>query len=77
MAVWTVFYSPTSWLVLAIAGIIAYWFIDRRKYPPGPFSLPIVGTWAIFNDQGDDYIKVLTDMRKKYGPVYTVYLGAR
>ena len=46
----------------------------QRNLPPGPFSLPIVGTlpWI-----GTDFREPFEELKKKYGDVFTVYLGSK
>ena len=48
----------------------------RRHYnlPPGPFSLPIVGTLPFL---GTDIREPLRRLSEKYGDIFTVYFGSR
>ncbi|XP_075463190.1 cytochrome P450 2G1-like isoform X2 [Ascaphus truei] len=47
----------------------------RRKLPPGPFPLPILGNFLQFQSEG--LIPYFLKMSEKYGPVFTVYMGSR
>ncbi|XP_069602811.1 cytochrome P450 2C23-like isoform X2 [Ranitomeya imitator] len=57
--------------------ILFYWKYawERRKMPPGPFPLPIVGNFLKI--QRDGLYPSLTKMARTYGPIYTVYYGTR
>ncbi|CAH2314056.1 cytochrome P450 2F3-like [Pelobates cultripes] len=48
---------------------------QRGNLPPGPIPLPFIGNMHQVNM--NDLIKSLVDLSKKYGPVYTFYLGSR
>ncbi len=63
-------------LVLMAILFIIYEYVrkDSNSYlPPGPFSLPIVGTlpWL-----GQDLRKPLEKMKRKYGDIFIIYLGS-
>ncbi|KAM4695591.1 cytochrome P450 2G1-like [Rhinophrynus dorsalis] len=45
----------------------------KGKLPPGPTPLPILGNVLQLN--GNDIVKSLTELSKKYGPLYTIHLG--
>ncbi|MEE6491128.1 hypothetical protein FKM82_016105 [Ascaphus truei] len=47
----------------------------RRKLPPGPFPLPILGNFLQF--QSDGLSPYFLKMSEKYGSVFTVYMGSR
>ena len=47
---------------------------QKSRFPPGPFSLPIVGTLPFL---GRDIRVGLKRLSQRYGPVVTVYLGSR
>ncbi|XP_008051023.1 cytochrome P450 2C3-like [Carlito syrichta] len=47
----------------------------RRKLPPGPMPLPIVGNILQLNIK--DISKSLSMLAKDYGPVFTVYFGMK
>ncbi|XP_063793832.1 cytochrome P450 2F2-like isoform X2 [Pseudophryne corroboree] len=47
----------------------------RRKMPPGPFPLPILGNYLQIQSEG--LVSGLVKISEKYGPIYTVYMGSR
>ncbi|XP_073442575.1 cytochrome P450 2C5-like [Dendrobates tinctorius] len=53
-------------------------FKNQKKsinYPPGPMPLPIIGNMHVINTLNPQ--KSFTEMSKKYGPIFTVYVGAQ
>ena len=46
----------------------------RLQLPPGPVPLPVIGNLLSL---GPDPREPLLDIRRKYGDVFTIYLGAR
>ncbi|XP_069584406.1 cytochrome P450 2C25-like [Ranitomeya imitator] len=53
-------------------------FQNQKKsmnFPPGPMPLPIIGNMHLINTSKPQ--KSFTEMSKKYGPIFTVYLGAQ
>ncbi|XP_073497631.1 cytochrome P450 2C23-like isoform X2 [Phyllobates terribilis] len=63
--------------VITFILVFFYWKYawERKKMPPGPFPLPIVGNFL--NIQKDGLVPSLTKMARTYGPIYTVYFGTR
>ncbi|XP_073405324.1 cytochrome P450 2G1-like [Dendrobates tinctorius] len=47
----------------------------RRRMPPGPLPLPILGNFLLIRTEG--MIQGLTKLADKFGPIYTFYLGSR
>ncbi|XP_073497634.1 cytochrome P450 2C23-like isoform X2 [Phyllobates terribilis] len=63
--------------VITFILVFFYWKYawERKKMPPGPFPLPIVGNFLKI--QKDGLVPSLTKMARTYGPIYTVYFGSR
>uniref|UniRef100_A0A6I8NQH2 Cytochrome P450 n=1 Tax=Ornithorhynchus anatinus TaxID=9258 RepID=A0A6I8NQH2_ORNAN len=62
--------ATTVGLALCLSCLaLLVWKRMRRegKLPPGPFPLPFLG----------NLLHIRTDLKEKYGPVFTVYLGPR
>ncbi|XP_026577541.1 cytochrome P450 2J5-like [Pseudonaja textilis] len=59
-------------LSLLILFSLEQWW-SRRHFPPGPLSLPVFGNaWALQMRNNEDVLKKLA---KKYGNMYTLWLG--
>ncbi|XP_039709544.1 cytochrome P450 2F3-like isoform X6 [Pteropus medius] len=69
--------STTILLLLLILTCLFLTLSSRGKsrLPPGPTPLPFLGNLLQFHSK--DMMTSLTKLSKKYGPVYTVYLGTR
>ncbi|KAM3911018.1 cytochrome P450 2C23-like [Leptodactylus fuscus] len=63
--------------VITFILVVFYWkyMWERRKMPPGPFPLPIIGNFL--QTQIGGIVPSLIKMSERYGPIYTVYFGAR
>ncbi|NP_001254680.1 cytochrome P450 2E1 precursor [Callithrix jacchus] len=61
----------------AILLLVSIWRQVHSSWnlPPGPFPLPIVGN--LFNLELKNIPKSFTRMAERFGPVFTLYLGAR
>ncbi|KIH59778.1 hypothetical protein ANCDUO_09980 [Ancylostoma duodenale] len=66
-----------------IVGMITFLFmrtwLQRRKLPPGPFPLPLIGNlhqliYSMFVDK-KTFVEVVSDFAKKYGSVHTFWFG--
>ncbi|XP_054167198.1 cytochrome P450 2A9-like [Oppia nitens] len=69
--IWT---TITSLLIAYMVYKMAKFYYQYYSLPPGPFPLPLIGNLLAFKTkQHCNY--VLTKFAKKYGPVYTLYLG--
>ncbi|XP_037062600.1 cytochrome P450 2C26-like [Peromyscus leucopus] len=64
-------------LVLSCLLLLSLWrqSSQRRKLPPGPTPLPVIGN--ILQVDLKNISKSLRDLSKVYGPVFTLYLGRK
>ncbi|XP_057633271.1 cytochrome P450 2C42-like isoform X4 [Chionomys nivalis] len=64
-------------IVLSCLFLLSLWRqnSERRKLPPGPTPLPIIGN--ILQVDLKDISKSLKNLSKVYGPVFTLYLGRK
>ncbi|GJQ71364.1 CYP306A1 [Trypoxylus dichotomus] len=60
-------------IVLILLWILWTWN-QRKGFPPGPWNLPIVG-YLPWLDPLAPHV-TLTELGKKYGPIYGIYLGS-
>ncbi|XP_048194594.1 cytochrome P450 2C5-like isoform X2 [Perognathus longimembris pacificus] len=71
--------DPVAVLVLGLSCLLLFsiWRqkAERRKLPPGPTPLPIIGN--ILQLDIKDVTKSLTNFSKVYGPVFTLYFGMK
>uniref|UniRef100_A0A914UYU2 Uncharacterized protein n=1 Tax=Plectus sambesii TaxID=2011161 RepID=A0A914UYU2_9BILA len=66
-------------VAIILATILVVYLVDsfywrRRKLPPGPMPLPLIGNMVSLMAAADPVDQFLK-WRKQYGPVYTVWLG--
>ncbi|KAM6430460.1 cytochrome P450 2J2-like [Liasis olivaceus] len=63
-----------SWLVVLSLLFLCYWKSRRpRGFPPGPWRLPLIGN--LLQVSMGNLLKDLDQLVKKYGPVFSLYLG--
>ncbi|XP_075871408.1 cytochrome P450 2K1-like [Nelusetta ayraudi] len=74
--------SPTSVCLLAVLLLLSLLYLaashrltDHRKGPPGPRPLPVLGNLLQVDIKRPYYS--LLELSKKYGSVFTVYLGSQ
>ncbi|XP_069063686.1 cytochrome P450 2G1-like isoform X2 [Pleurodeles waltl] len=68
--------TATFLILFGLACMLAWRQKLKRQHlhlPPGPTALPLVGN--ILQLRGKTLIQALLQLRDKYGPVFTVYLG--
>lgn len=60
-----------------IAYLIKFYYSDRKKYPPGPTPIPLLGNLLLFKNKENKLPHdVILDLRHKYGPVFTFWMGS-
>ncbi|XP_026570166.1 cytochrome P450 2J6-like [Pseudonaja textilis] len=65
-----------SWLVVLSILFLYFWKSQRPKgFPPGPWSLPLIGSLLQFSKK--DPLKGLDQLAQKYGPVFSLYIGGK
>ncbi|XP_054154623.1 steroid 17-alpha-hydroxylase/17,20 lyase-like [Oppia nitens] len=65
-------------IIRLLIGYVVYYlakfYYKHYSLPPGPFPLPLIGNYLTFRTKHHwDY--AMRQMAKKYGPIFTVYLG--
>ncbi|KAF7634323.1 hypothetical protein Mgra_00006289 [Meloidogyne graminicola] len=72
----SLFLLPIYYLILIIIILIIFYnfYWKRRNLPDGPIPLPIIGN-VIEISKADRRYKCFEDWTKKYGPVYTIWVG--
>ncbi|XP_054154603.1 cytochrome P450 2E1-like [Oppia nitens] len=69
--IWT---TIISLLIGYVVYYLAKFYYQYYSLPPGPFPLPLIGNLLTFRSRHHwDYI--MRKLAKKYGPIFTVYLG--
>ncbi|XP_025029006.1 cytochrome P450 2J2-like isoform X1 [Python bivittatus] len=66
--------AVSSWLV--VLSLLFLWFWKSRSpkgFPPGPWRLPLIGN--LLQVRMGNLLKDLDQLGKKYGPVFSLYLG--
>ena len=72
----TPIYNPTLWVIAAIIFILAYNYLTKESWknlPPGPPALPLIGSLPFLGWL--DIREPLRKLARKYGDVFTIYLG--
>ncbi|XP_025026283.1 cytochrome P450 2J6-like, partial [Python bivittatus] len=63
-----------SWLVILSLLFLCFWKSRCPKgFPPGPWHLPLIGN--LLQVRMGNLLKDLDQLAKKYGPVFSLYLG--
>ncbi|CAL9220297.1 unnamed protein product, partial [Arabidopsis halleri] len=75
--------SPSLFYTILISSLVLL-ILTRRsskskrvKLPPGPPGWPVVGNLFQFARSGKQFYEYVDDVRKKYGPIYTLRMGSR
>lgn len=64
-----------AFFVVLLLFCTTYWYYATPKnLPPGPLGLPIVGYLPFMGKRPD---KTITNLGKKYGSIFSMYLGSR
>ena len=73
-----------SYVTVLGVGCLAYvthkvicFYVTARKYPPGPFPLPIVGNMPFLKTKGQHMHDAMKKYSEVYGPVFTIWLGPK
>ncbi|GIY72209.1 cytochrome P450 18a1 [Caerostris darwini] len=61
-------------LIFVLVREVKKWRENKRKRPPGPTGLPFVGYLPFL---GKEPHKAFWDLKKKYGDVFSIYLGPK
>ncbi|KAM3911017.1 cytochrome P450 2C23-like [Leptodactylus fuscus] len=70
-------------LTVVLVGVVTFLLVlfywkhvwERRRLPPGPLPLPILGNFHLIYSNG--LMPCLTKLAGKFGPIYTFYFGSR
>ncbi|KAJ0969082.1 hypothetical protein J5N97_021959 [Dioscorea zingiberensis] len=64
-------------ILITISFFITFFFFkNKKKLPPGPLSVPIIGSLLWLRRSPADIESVLRDLHSKYGPIFTVHVGS-
>ncbi|XP_029965722.1 cytochrome P450 2K1-like isoform X2 [Salarias fasciatus] len=68
-----------SWSLVALLTALTVWLVysfqNQRKEPPGPMPLPLIGNLLQLDVKAP--YNSLMELSKKYGEIFTVYLGTK
>jgi len=54
---------------------VGKFYLERKKYPPGPLPLPFLGNFKFFLNKKRHFFLQVTDLEKEYGKIFTIYAG--
>lgn len=66
--------SLVTLIILFIVKLCPLKFPQKLPLPPGPYSIPFLGYLPFV---GQDFHLRLTELGKKYGSIYQIYLGSK
>ncbi|KAM1048975.1 hypothetical protein ACFX2C_028125 [Malus domestica] len=72
------FFTLLAFLVSGLIFLLTHKSKSKRpNLPPGPPGWPIVGNLFQFARSGKPFFQYADDLRKKYGPIFTLKMGTR
>lgn len=66
--------NPVLLLTSVLTCLYIFMFKSKRRLPPGPWGIPIIGN--IFDVNKDTLLEDFRKLRHKYGDIYTVRFGS-
>ena len=65
------------WILFTFLALLLHWLLrEKRRCPPGPFSVPLLGTLSIPGEKVRPAHLYFHDLALKYGPVFNVKVGS-
>ncbi|GFO09364.1 cytochrome p450 2j6 [Plakobranchus ocellatus] len=66
-------------LLVFVATALSIWYVitllSKRNLPPGPLSLPVIGSMYLLWKPGVTLMALFAELTKKYGKVFTIQMG--
>jgi cytochrome P450 family 33 len=64
-------------ILLFFTSLILYYhfFHKLKRYPRGPTPIPLIGNTLTLKKYGGDIDKILIEWRRKFGDIYTIWIG--
>ena len=70
-------FIPNYWILFTFLALLLHWLLkEKRRCPPGPFSVPILGTLFIPGEKVRPAHLYFHDLALKYGPVFNIKVGS-
>ena len=68
--------DTTTVLIFLFALLLGYFIVrKKRKLPPGPLSLPIIGNILQLGKHKEDLLKYFQHLGNKYGGLFSIRIG--